>query len=466
MDSPIFTSYMKMQNFISLDTTCFIVENMSINAVLDILLIPHVDTDGELISGLMAQLDEQFFTFNGVQFYIKRADLRYLLADALNVYGKNKANIAQYNNLFTTVFPSLRCYISGKGMNYCRQAFLDRDNMLFDCHVLDLQGAYGQECNFHFTRNDIAVDCVNAPQDLINDIYMQWFKADQACHRSTGYDISNRDFVFVNIAAQGGRGLAFDPRVNSDQRTLYIGSKNSDCLMRVYDKYMQKLDLSGCFDFDCEPYFDGIDNTDIKNWTRFEVQFRNLRSQEFASSRTLTSPEAFLHFIYCRFACCPRANCVGRGDIKSTPFPFWQQFFDQFLSAPITLNNHFVKLETAPLPRADLQIDNVISSLLVYMIGNHMSPDEMYYNLLDRLLKALNSHLYPEFKPKLLSALKKLASIGEDLSSYEYLQYNSDAHVFGLYKGKNVYYSAKFQKYVDSQALKQVKKLEISLSSK
>lgn len=342
MDSSIFTKDMQMQNFISLDTTCFIVENMSINAVLDILLIPHVDSDGELISGLMAQLDEQFFTFNGVQFYIKRSDLRYLLADALNVYGKNKANLAQYNNLFTTVFPSLRCYISGKGMNYCRQAFLDRENTFFDCHVLDLQAAYGQSCNFHFTRNDIAVDCINAPQDLINDIYFKWFEADQACHRPTGYDISNRDFVFVNIAAQGGRGLAFDPRVNSEQRTLYIGSKNSDCLMRIYDKYMQKLDLSGCFDFDCDPYFDGIDNTDIKNWTRFEVQFRNLRAQEFATSRTLSSPEAFLHFIYARFACCPRANCVGRGDIKSTPFPFWQQFFDKFLNAPITLNNHFV----------------------------------------------------------------------------------------------------------------------------
>lgn len=462
MDSPHFSSDYEMINYISLDTTCFIVENMSINNVLDILRLPHVDADGELISGLMSQLDEQFFTFNGVQFYIKRADLRYLLADALGVYGTNKINIAQYNNLFTTVFPSLRCYISGKGMNYCRQAFLDADTCVFDSFVLDLQDAYGDSCNFHFTRNDIAVDCINASQDLINDIYLKWNEAYQASLNDPG----NRDFVFVNVGNGGaGRGLAFEPRVSGDQRTLYIGSKNSDCLMRIYDKYLQKIDFSGCFAFDCEPYFDGIDNCDIKNWTRFEVQFRNIRSQEFASSRTLLSPGSFLHFISNRFACCPRADCDGRGNIKSIPFPFWSEFFNKFVNAPITLNNHFVQLATSPLPRAQRNIRQVLRSLLTYFALSGMSHEDFHRFLDDQMLDVLNSRLTPEMRPKLLGHASDLACDGLDLVHVPAYFYDNRAHVFGFVSGKSIYFG-KYQKYVDSQNLKDLKMLEKSLSSK
>lgn len=393
-----------MQAYISLDTSCFIIDDFSINDALSLMRLPPVLANDSIICGFMAQLNQRSFSVHGIQFFINVTELAYSFGD-VDFKDERDASSDIFIgrsevSFFNFKFPHLRVYIGGQAMSYCRSAFIDRDDdngVIFDSFLLDLgvklvdpDDSSKSYHNFHFTRNDIAVDVINSQFDLINDIFSTYCDKYQAS-LSSGKPI---DFVFINrdtVNGLGaGRNLAFDPRVNEHSRTLYIGSKNSDCLMRIYDKRLERSDVNGLLP-SSPSFFTGLANSDIQNWTRLEVQLRNDRSRQFTGS-SLQNPGGFLKFIERRFSCCFRSYGAGK---PQAPFPFWTNFFAQFVHSPLYLNNHFVQLYKAPILKAQNVVANSNASSLLLVCKDGLLPFLLYQ--FDEWEKILNPHLYPDY---------------------------------------------------------------------
>lgn len=430
-----------MQSFISLDTSCFIIDDFSINDALALLKLPSVNANDSIICGYMAQLNQRSFTVHGIQFFINVTELAYSFGDVDFNDERNASSDIFLGpsdvSFFNFKFPHLRVYIGGQAMSYCRQAFLDRDDdncVFFDCFLLDLgvklidpDDPSRVYHNFHFTRNDIAVDVINSDQDLINDLYSTFCEKYQASMVS-GKPI---DFVFINRdtvnGVGAGRNLAFDPRVNESSRTLYIGSKNSDCLMRIYDKYLERS-VNGLLP-DFPSYFSSLKNSEIQNWTRFEIQTRNVRSRMFSGS-SLVNPGAFLKFVERRFSPCPR--CQGSGRAQSA-YPFWTNFFLQFASCPVYLNNHFVQLYKSPYQKAQSYVLTSAVSGLILALND--SPDVFFSFLIEEFNKILNPHLYPSYVNKSRKLFEALSDLNIDLATCPYVSLDLDHNCYFINYG-------------------------------
>lgn len=425
-----------MEAYISLDTSCFIIDDYSINDALALLKLPPVFANDSIICGYMAQLNQRSFSVHGIQFFVNITELAYSFGDIDfkdERFASSDIFIGRSDvSFFNFKFPHLRVYIGGQAMSYCRQAFLDRDDdggVVFDSFLLDLgvklidpDDPSRVYHNFHFTRNDIAIDVINSDHDIINDLYSNFCDKYQDS-LSSGKPI---DFVFINRdtvnGVGAGRNLSFDPRVNETSRVLYIGSKNSDCLMRIYDKYLERS-VNGLLPV-FPSYFSSLKNSDIHNWTRFEVQTRNARSRMFSGS-SLINPGAFLKFVERRFSPCPR--CQGSGRAQSA-FPFWTNFFSNFASCPLYFNNHFVQLYKSSYQKAQSYVLNSAVSGLILALND--SPVLFFSLILDEFNKILNPHLYPSYINKSRKLLEALSDLGIDLASSPYVSFDFDHNCY------------------------------------
>lgn len=430
-----------MNAYISLDTSCFIIDDFSINDALSLLRLPPVSANDSIICGFMAQLNQRSFSVHGIQFYINVTELAYSFGDVEFKDERSASSdifIGRSDvSFFNFKFPHLRVYIGGQAMNYCRSAFLDVDEVhgvLFDSYLLDLgDKLFNSDTqlfyhNFHFTRNDIAIDVINSQYDLINDIFSTF------CEKYQNSISSGRpiDFVFINrdtVNGLGaGRNLAFDPRVNDSARTLYIGSKNSDCLMRIYDKYLERADVNGLLP-SSPAFFAGVENSEINSWLRFEVQLRNDRSRRF-TGKSLLNPGAFLRFVERRFSCSPR--CQGSGKAQF-PYPFWTNFFMQFESCPLYLNNHFVQLYNDPYLKSQAStLNSCVSTLTLALVD---SPDVFFDFLLQEWERILNPHLYPSYSSKSRKLFSNLSDLDIDISYSPFVGFDSDHNRYFIKKG-------------------------------
>lgn len=184
-----------------------------------------------------------FFGWNGINISFSLFDVKDIPLDV---------------NFFTLAIPRVKLDITGSGLDYIRIKGIDIDTFLRDYS------------NYDFWQNDWSVTRCDFAFDLINwqvDFLAQMFKYTQNNHTP-----SNR---LVCVGMPGN--FAYSERHGSDE-TLYIGSPQSDKLLRIYDKRLQFVDReTGAY---IKPnYYSNPDS-----WIRIEWQLRNKKAFEILFS--------------------------------------------------------------------------------------------------------------------------------------------------------------------------------------
>ncbi len=329
-----------MNNYISVVSSTFIVENKSFNDIFSMLHLPLPAFDDLLLSVYMTSRGVQFFCYNGIQFGVHSYyELQQHCIEAYRDLGK--INRPYFSRLFSVNFDYIQVNITDKGMEWCRSAFLNHENAFFDSFLLDCQNLYESDCNFRFKKNDIAIDCINYDTDIIRAINFAYSRKVKEARESGSKLI---DFVWCNRSGGSpGKGLTFKSKLGNCKRTLYIGSTNADSVLRIYDKYLENCDKHKNFKLalDSDRVFVDIDNSEIHAWVRFEIRLHNEIAQSAIAFNSLKFPREFLIWAWKRFSPGPRASDDNRHYIKLDlkEFPFWTDFFKKVVEIPFTVND-------------------------------------------------------------------------------------------------------------------------------
>ncbi len=186
--------------------------------------------------------DNRFnFTFNGVT----------LDSSEFSFYGHNVDVL-----LFDVVLPRINLQISGSGLDFLRSVSIDPD-------VLVKKPFANNGGNFHFTRIDYAFDFINCFPGFVDSLID---------HINTHKLPSER----VPVLGLNG-GIKAQIQLGG-KKVVYLGSPQSDRMLRVYDKRMQFIDLGTGVYKKSNPY------NDPDSWFRIEWQIRNAFANEMIYS--------------------------------------------------------------------------------------------------------------------------------------------------------------------------------------
>lgn len=191
------------------------------------------------------------FFFNGI----------FVETSSFNFYG-SQDDLA----VFDVICPKIRLELSATALDYLRSIGVNMDTYRFHAPVLPDGGSY------HFTRCDFAFDFVN----------YQPFFMDQLIN-----------FVRSNALPSGrvplasSRGAVLCKVVDVSEKTVYLGSPQSDRMLRCYDKRLQYIDPRTGSYVKPNPF----NNPD--SWFRIEMQTRN----KVAHSLVLDDNLQFLHVL-------------------------------------------------------------------------------------------------------------------------------------------------------------------------
>lgn len=224
----------------------------------------------------------------------------------------------QATSTFDTVVPKIRLELSGSALDYLRSINVDMDTYRFVVPELPEGGGY------HFTRVDWAYDFVN---------YMPGFVDKMIDHCHTNALPSGRIPLASTKGAIGCR------IVTGGQKTVYLGSPQSDRMLRVYDKRMQHVDLSTGAYKKSNPY----GNPD--SWYRIEWQTRNKTAHAYAIGTDDKGNHAdfksILYDIFEKYAFADGTYDARRS--KRPPVEFWKMLFNwKEIESRIIQNANFV----------------------------------------------------------------------------------------------------------------------------
>ncbi|MBQ8382263.1 MAG: replication initiation factor domain-containing protein [Clostridia bacterium] len=314
--------------FLSVDTISYIVENCSVKMMMGLLMLDEY-------MGISFKRDEVticpgresfMYTCNGVQFFITKA---YAYAYNLDPDG---------DDILSYPFKELRVNITGEGMKFLRKHYQSKqiwaDDFLlhfisqnFVEKVFNEDGtpklnAVGDQIEIwhgHYTRVDYALDVINDFSNIMNNMI-----------RHLNYGTSTGEPGFF-ISSNGGR--VYKSKIylsDNGGKTIYLGSTQSEQMLRVYDKLAEQTDETGVWKHD--PGFPGIDKSEIKTWTRFELVLRKVKAKEYTPTSSDTSsvlrfPELFVNLLYEKFQ--PGSN---------TFMPeWWHSFWRPVMDRPETI---------------------------------------------------------------------------------------------------------------------------------
>lgn len=220
-----------------------------------------------------------FFTFNGVT--LETSDFNFYGCD-IDV------------SLFDIVVPKIRLEVSGSGLDYLRSQGIDIDEYIKVSPILPDGAAY------HLTRVDYAFDFINFCPEFV----------DRLIDHINTHKLPSERVPVLNL--KGGIKCKV---VTGGQKTVYLGSPQSDRMLRVYDKRMQYVDLSTGIYKKSNPY------GDPDSWIRVEWQLRN----EFANSvvRSDLEHKHILKEIFERYSFSEGSNSHNR-----KPVDFWLNLFE------------------------------------------------------------------------------------------------------------------------------------------
>lgn len=166
-----------------------------------------------------------------------------LETSSFNFYGQD-LNVS----IFDTVVPKIRLELSGGALDYLRSCGIDMDSYRLVGPKLPDGGSY------HFTRCDFAYDFINYRPDFVDRLIDH---------------INKHKLPSERVPLASTKGAIGVRVVTGGQKTVYLGSAQSDRMLRVYDKKMQNVDLATGLYKRTNPY------GDPESWFRIEWQTRN-----------------------------------------------------------------------------------------------------------------------------------------------------------------------------------------------
>lgn len=250
-----------------------------------------------------------------------------LETSAFSFYG-----VDQNEALFDIVVPKIRLELSGTALDFLRACGIDMDSYRFTVPVLP-EGA-----SYHFTRCDWAFDLLDYKSTFIDDLID---------HIRTHSLPSGR----VPIASSHG-AISYKV-VTGDQKTVYLGSPQSDRMLRCYDKRLQYIDRTTGAYVKPDPY------GQPDSWLRIEWQTRN----KLAHNLVMDSSLEFKHILRKIFDTYAFADGTVARD--RSVVPFWSTLFPwKDIESRIIQNLNFVEFRTPE--------DRVISSFKTVMLRNFM----------------------------------------------------------------------------------------------
>jgi len=151
--------------------------------------------------------------------------------------------------IFDLVVPSIRLELSGGALDYLRSCGIDPNALRYKVPVSSCDGM-----SWHFSRCDFAYDFINYSAGFV-DVLIDF--------------IEHNRLPSSRVPLSGTSSAVSATVRTGSEKTVYLGSPQSDKLLRVYDKRMQYVDLAtGVYKKD-NPY------NNPSSWFRIEWQTRN-----------------------------------------------------------------------------------------------------------------------------------------------------------------------------------------------
>lgn len=327
------------------------------------------------------------FTLDNISLFIT-------VLDVYRTFNTEDLELIDPVTFFSSPIPSIRLDLSGSSLNQLRARGVDVDYFFkipFDVH--------GKE--YHVTRADFAFDLVDYCPEFLDN-----------CLRACNFYHNSNNLLYT---ASGGRAIKYSMRLG-DQKTLYLGSKGSEKLLRIYDKrleYEQAHRLCQC------PYNE--DDNVPSSWIRVELQSRDGSAQSllYDSNDYL---EVF-RFIFDKFS-------IRTGPGMDSPIcKEWVDLFDWNTIPRIIQNANTVHYESIS-ERAGKYIRNIAFSNIVIHLAD-VGIDNFIFEIsseLDRLQKSP----YPLDHRRWCSLLCKLNYMYADNSFPDHLSYDTSKGVYRL----------------------------------
>lgn len=191
------------------------------------------------------------FVFNFIVFEVKLAEFqRALKALEIDLDSGGLSRIPDFE------FSSIRVAMNGKGLDFLRESGVDVESLLRK-----------QDPKMHVTRVDIAIDFFNYGNDFLTDL----------CKFATARTQNLTPTGRISVVGQTS-GLLFTAKNGASETTFYFGSPSSSKLLRIYDKYKERV-KAGHGTFSEAVRYRTSDSDEPKllkvtSWLRFEWQLR------------------------------------------------------------------------------------------------------------------------------------------------------------------------------------------------
>lgn len=306
-DVPELFQYTSLDNdgwiYPKIDWLTVIFTDCSMNTVLQWLRMDHCVSD--FCAGFYEQsrgYDQVFkFRFNDVL----------LEASSFSFYGID-LSVA----MFDVIVPKIRLELSGRGLDYLRSTGIIPEDHRYVVPIFPEGGSY------HVTRCDWAFDFVNYKPEFVDRLID---------HCNVNKLPSER------IPLASTKGAISCRIVTGGQKTVYLGSPQSDSMLRCYDKRMEQLDLTSGVYKRQNPY----NNPD--SWFRIEWQTRNKLANKLFQDPYMDLKH-ILRLIFDRYA-----FADGQIDARNKARPvvdFWLDLFNwQEIESRIIQNAKYVQTE-------------------------------------------------------------------------------------------------------------------------
>lgn len=222
--------------------------------------------------------------------------------------------------IFDKVVPKLRLELSGSGLDFLRSRGVDIDNFVRQPINLP-EGA-----QYHFTRCDFAYDFINYCPEFMDQLLDYIYHNQLPSGRVPIYRMTSG--VSCRVVTGG-------------QKIVYLGSNQSDRMLRIYDKRLEQIDKLSWVYKKPNPY------GDPDSWFRIEWQCRN----KFANNMLVGVDDqgrmhdfkTILKLIFLKYAFAEGlSGDRHRNHVK--PVDFWQNLFDwEHLEQRIIQNAKYVE---------------------------------------------------------------------------------------------------------------------------
>lgn len=348
--------------YCKIDWLTVIFENCSMNQILDWLKL------GDCVSDFCAAAFEQSRGYDQVFKFVYNGIM--LETSTFNFYGQDMSVM-----LFDVICPKIRLEISGGALDYLRSIGVDMNSYRFVRPNLPEGGSY------HFTRCDFAYDFINYMPEFVDQLI-------DHIHR-------NR-LPSERVPLASTKGAIGCRVVTGGQKTVYLGSPQSDKMLRVYDKRMEQSDLNTRTYKRPNPY------NDPESWFRIEWQTRNRLAHDLTLDQTQDF-KSILKIIFDKYAFAEgnggKNYCRHRQAVD-----FWLKLFDWHeVEKRIIQNAKYVLCESPE--------EKLIKSFESVMIRSFI----LYYTLMGRegLQKAIDRYLASLYSPDQVSERRFLAFLNK-----------------------------------------------------